>query len=241
MAGLVRSRKMPIQFLSFWQIFVFASFFTIIIAGCTNQQPVSGYVAPLTPAQKKEQLLESLKRDSEDSQTHFMLGQLYHQDKEWDEAEIQYKLAWQYDPVYWPAQAALIKLELDRGDPGKARNYFDLFMKPILMKQESRQVKQVIEAANNLIDLGVECQQQQLDTYAMECLQKALDIAPNSPITNKYMGYYYLYKNDKAKAKEYFEKSFNLDRLQGDVALELGRLEVPIEYPPADINESSEE
>ena len=241
MAGLVRSRKMPIQFVSFWQIFVFASFFTIFIAGCPTQQPGIGYMAPFTPAQKKEQLQELIKQHPEDSQAHFMLGQLYHEDKQWDEAEIEYKLAWQYDPVYWPAQAAMIKLQVDRGDPQKAQYYFDLYLKPILIKQESRQVKQVLASVDDLINLGVECQDQQLDNYALTCFQKALDIAPNSPKTNKYMGYYYLSKNDKAKAKEYFEKSFNLDRLQKDVALELGRLDVPIEYPPANNSESSEQ
>ncbi len=155
----------------------------------------------------------------EDSGKLFLLGQLYHADKAWDEAEYYYKNSLRFDPIYKPAQAAMIKLMLDRGEPARAQQYLDTYM------------KQVANSPDKLIELGVEFQQQKLDPYALDCFQKVIELVPNSPEGYKYMGYFYLNKNDKDKATEYFKKSFNLDRLQDDVAFELGKLNVPIVYP----------
>jgi len=46
------------------------------------------------------------------------------------------------------------------------------------------------------------------------------------------MGYYYLSKNDKQRAKEYLARSFQINPGQWDVADELGRLGVPVRIPP---------
>jgi hypothetical protein len=45
------------------------------------------------------------------------------------------------------------------------------------------------------------------------------------------MGYYYLSKNDKVRAKEYLVRSFQLDPNQPEVAGELGRLGVEVRIP----------
>lgn len=47
----------------------------------------------------------------------------------------------------------------------------------------------------------------------------------------KEIGYYYLSKNDKARAKEYLSRSFQLNHRQPDVARALGRLGVVLKIP----------
>jgi Tfp pilus assembly protein PilF len=122
MAGVVKSRKLMAKNLGFRSIFILAFISMIVLAGCTNPQPNDNYYASLSPAQKKAELQKSLEKNFEDSQTHFLLGQLYQTDKLWDDAEYQYNLALRFDPVYRPAQAAMVKLLLDRGDPVKAQH-----------------------------------------------------------------------------------------------------------------------
>ena len=219
MAGIVKSMKMHKKLVSFWRFFIFISFLSIISAGCSQPYWNDRYFSTLPPEQQKVELKKYLDVKFEDPQKLFMLGQLYHRDKQWDNAEFYYTNSLRFDPFYRPAQAAMIKLALDRGDQAEAQKYFDMY------------INQAGKSTDKLIELALEFQQQNLDTYALSCYQKALEIDPNSAKTYKYLGYYYLYKDDKAKAKEAFEKSFNIDRVQPDVALELGRLEVPIVYP----------
>jgi tetratricopeptide (TPR) repeat protein len=72
-----------------------------------------------------------------------------------------------------------------------------------------------------------------MDDYAYKCYTEALKATPDSPAVNKQLGYYYLNKNNKDKAKEYFIRSFQLDSNQADVAGELGRLGVAVRIPEA--------
>jgi Tfp pilus assembly protein PilF len=218
MAGLVKSRKLIRQYLSFWHFFIFSSFFIILLTGCTRPRANGSFAVTVPPEQKKVELQEKLKHKFEDPQTHFLLGQLYHAEKAWDDAEYEYNMALRFDPVYRPAQAAMVKLLMDRGDKLKAQHYFDTYM------------NQVSDSPDKLIELATELQQQQLDTYALDCYQKALKIAPNSAKVYKSLGYFYLSRNDKDKARESFETSFKLDGNQPDVARELGKLSVPIVY-----------
>jgi Flp pilus assembly protein TadD len=60
---------------------------------------------------------------------------------------------------------------------------------------------------------------------------QAIHLAPTSAKVHKQLGYYYLSKNDKVRAEEYFKRSFNLDPVQPDVAGELGRLGVEVRIP----------
>ena len=48
---------------------------------------------------------------------------------------------------------------------------------------------------------------------------------------HKLIGYYYLSKNDKVRAREYLSRSFELKPNQSDVALTLGQLGVEIKIP----------
>ena len=50
---------------------------------------------------------------------------------------------------------------------------------------------------------------------------------------NKQLGFFYLKKGDKEKAKQYLIASFNANPFQPDVAGELGKLGVAIESKPA--------
>lgn len=218
MAGKVESNDMPGRYLGFWTIVIFISFLMIIPAGCTNPQPGKGFAGTISPEQKKAELKKKLSRRYEDSQTHFLLGQLYHADRAWDDAEFYYNNALRFDPVYRPAQAGMIKLCVDKGDTLKAQNYLDIYM------------NHAGESPDQLIDLAAELQKQNVDKYALICFNKALAIAPKSAKVNKAVAYYYLNRNEKDKAREYFENSFNIDRNQPDVSRELGKLNVPIVY-----------
>ncbi|MEJ2649962.1 MAG: hypothetical protein P8016_16325, partial [Sedimentisphaerales bacterium] len=131
MAGVVKSRKLMAKSLGFRNISVFVFFLMIVLTGCTNPGPNNDYYSNLSTEQKKAELRRSLEKNFEDSQTHFLLGQLYQADKAWDDAEYQYNLALRFDPVYRPAQAAMVKLLLDRGDPVKAQHYLETYMNQV--------------------------------------------------------------------------------------------------------------
>jgi tetratricopeptide (TPR) repeat protein len=218
MAGDVINRKIPKYISCFWSIFVLLSFIIIFLGGCTRLQQSGGMVNSVSPEQKKAELKAKLDRKYEDPQTHFLLGQLYHADRVWDEAEFYYNNALRFDPVYRPAQAAMIKLCVDKGDTVKAKNYLDIYM------------NQAGESPDKLVDLARELQRQQMNTYALTCFNKALEIAPKSANVHKYLGYFYLSQNEKEKASEHFQESFKIDSSQYDVARELGKLGVPIIY-----------
>ena len=76
---------------------------------------------------------------------------------------------------------------------------------------------------------------------------QAIHLAPTSAKVHKQLGYYYLSKNDKVHAEEYFKRSFNLDPVQPEVAGELGRLGVEVRIPgkversPRNVNKVAEE
>ena len=224
MASTVKSLKLNMRKVSFWRIFTcflfFATplFYLLLITGC-NETLSEEDLAHVTPTEKKAELQKSLDRKFENPQAHYLLGQLYQAEKDWPNAEYHYNTALRFDPVNRPAQAAMVKLFLDRGDTAKAANYFDIYM------------NQVEGSANQLIELALEFQKQDLDNYALTCFQKALELAPNSAKVHKYLGYFYLEKKDKIKAEDHFVLSYELNNKQPDVAYELGRLGVQVQIP----------
>jgi Flp pilus assembly protein TadD len=90
---------------------------------------------------------------------------------------------------------------------------------------------QAASSPEQLLSLGMAFEKQGLDNYVDKCYQEALKIAPNSPTVNRQLGYYYLAKDKKDIAKEYFIRSFQLNPDQPDVAGELGRLGVAVKIP----------
>jgi tetratricopeptide (TPR) repeat protein len=224
MASTVESKKSKYQRFVFWLDLQFAfssvlllTLYTTSLVGCRYQ--TTGPVKQLSPEEKKAQLLKSLDRKFDDPQAQFELGQLYQSERKWSEAEWRYHRALNFDPVLWPAQAAMVKLFIDSGDPAKAKNYADMYM------------NKVSTSADQSLELALAFQNAGLDEYAVACFNQALSLSPNSAEIHKKFGYYYLSRNDKEKAKEHFIRSFQIDPRQPDVAGELGRLGVEVRIP----------
>ena len=194
----------------------------LLLVGCSSQTTNVAKVDQVQsiPAEaKKADLLKSLNRKYENPDAHFELGQLYHAEGLWSKAEWHYNIAINFDPAHRPAQAAMVRLFLDSGDTARAKTYADDYM------------NQVDGSATQSLLLALAFQKQQLDEYALACYQQALNLEPNSASINKQLGYYYLSKNDKVRAKEYLVRSFQLDPRQPEVAGELGRLGVEVRIP----------
>jgi tetratricopeptide (TPR) repeat protein len=215
-----------------WAVEALALLVTISFWGCSKVgREISGVQSEvviatvpvevsLTPVeQRKEELLEMIERRFERPDAHFELGKLYQIDGLWDKAEYEYNIVLRFVPGHHEAQAALVKLLLQRGDETKANQCAEMYM------------KQVGDSARNSLVLGHEFQKQGLDEYAHRCYQQALQQAPNSARIHKQIGYYYLSRNDKDRALEYLKRSFQLDPYQPEVAGELGRLGVVVKIP----------
>jgi protein O-GlcNAc transferase len=170
---------------------------------------------------RKNELLHQLDQKWENPAAHYELGQLYHAEGDWSKAERCYNTAIGFNPAYRDAQAALAKLQFDKGDRSKGEFTANMYM------------TQAASSAEQLLALGVAFEKQLLDDYALKCYQDALKIAPDAYKVSRQLGYYYLNKNKKDLAKEYFISSFNLNSNQPDVAGELGRLGVAVRIPEA--------
>ncbi len=217
MAGKVESILIAKKCSGSWTTYILVLSLLAFLTGCVNQQPIS-FADNVTPSQKKVELQERLKRRYEDPQAHFLLAQLYHAEKSYDNAEFHYNRSLQFDPVYMPPQVGMVKLFLDRGDTVKAQNNFEVYL------------NLAGDKPTNIIRLAREFQDQRVDNFAIACFNKALEIAPKSAEVQKALGYFYLSRNDKDKAREHFEESFNIDSTQEDVSRELGALGVPVVY-----------
>jgi len=220
MARRVRSQKIVIGFVFCLFTFSLLFFFCLfLISGCNKQETEIEQIRKMPATERKAELLMLLDRKFENPDAHFELGQLYHAEKQWSQAQWRYERTLSFDPVHRPAQAAMVKLFLDSGEAAKAKTYADIYM------------GQVAGSADRLLQLGSAFQQQQLDDYAMSCYQEALRLEPDSAKVHRQMGYYYLGKKNDVRAKEYLSRSFELDPKQPDVAGELGRLGVEVRIP----------
>ncbi len=169
--------------------------------------------------QEKAKALKAIERNFENAEAHFELGQLYQADGLWVKAEREYNITLSFDPVHKQAQAARIKVLLENGEQGKSELLADEYVG-----------RASISAADSL-RLALAFQKQALDDYALRCYQQALRLAPNSAKINRQIGYYYLSRNDKGRAKDYLARSFQLNPNQPEVAGELGRLGVEVQIP----------
>jgi tetratricopeptide (TPR) repeat protein len=195
---------------------------SVLLVGCNNPQADVAEVeeARQAPVEaRKAILLRSLDRKYENPDAHYELGRVYQAEGQWAKAERHYNIAISFDPAHRQAQAAMVKLFFDSGDSAKAKNYAEIYM------------NQVANSASQVLKLALAFQQQMLDEYALVCYQKALQLAPNSSAVNKHMGYYYLGKDDKVRARDYLSRSFQLNPNQPEVAGELGRLGVEVRIP----------
>jgi len=192
----------------------------LLFGGCGGGRAKAPKEIERTPVEKKKaKILKAIERKFEDADAHFELGQLYQADGLWAKAERQYNIALSFDPAHKQAQAARVKVLLEGGDATKAGLLADEY-----------KGRASVSAAGSL-QLALAFQRQGLDEYALDCYQQALRLAPNSAKINRQIGYYYLSKNDKDRAKDYLSRSFQLNPNQPEVAGELGRLGVAVKVP----------
>lgn len=200
---------------------------TLLFGGCnppSDGGKTSGTrvdrIAKTSAEQQKAKLLKQIDRKFEDPEAHFQLGQLYRAQRRWDEAEYHYNNALTFDPVFWPAQAAKVNVLLESGRKRKGELTAEVY------------INEVAGSPERSLQLALAFQEQQLDDYALACYRQALRLAPDSAKIHRQIGYYYLSRGDKVRAKEHLVRSFNIDPLQADVAYDLGRMGVEIDMLP---------
>lgn len=176
--------------------------------------------SPTVPSDKTEaQLLAELDKKFENPQAHYDLARLYHKSQNWVNAEYHYKVALGFDPANKAAQAGQVKMYLDRGETSKAEQFANAY------------IRQAGTVVSETLRLGWEFEQLGLDAYALRCFRQALETAPDSAEANRQIGFYYLGKGDQTQAKQYLQRSFQLNPRQADVAGALGRLGVVVQAP----------
>jgi tetratricopeptide (TPR) repeat protein len=202
-------------------LWLFISTFLVLwvctFVGCESQETLQAEFT--SPEEKKAYLLRAVNRKFENPPAHFQLGKLYEAEGQLDKAEYHYNVALGFDPAYRAVQAALVKMLVDGGNSIEAKEYVDTYM------------NQVSGSAMATLELGQAFEGEGLDEQAFACYQRALRLGPELPEVNKQVGYYYLGKDDKVRAKEYLTRSFQLNANQPDVAGELGRLGVVVKVP----------
>jgi len=169
---------------------------------------------------KKIELLNKVETKAETPEDNFALGQIYENQGKWALSIYYYDLSLRFYASQRETQAMAVKSMKDGGDAAGAKEAAD------------RAIGQVSLSAAQSLGLAMAFQKLSLDDYAVTCYTQALTLAPNSSRTNMKMGYYYLSKNDKQRAKEYLARSFQINPGQWDVADELGRLGVPVRIQP---------
>lgn len=168
---------------------------------------------------RKAKLLKQLDLKFENPDVHFELGQLYQAEGQWAKAEYHYNVALEFDPAHKPAQAAMVKGLIKSGNTAKAEQYAKTY------------INLASSSATASLQLADSFDKQGLDEYAIASYQQALRLAPDSSEVHKQVGYYYLRKGDKAKAKDYLSRSFQINPNQPDVSGELGRLGIVVKIP----------
>ncbi|MFA5293754.1 MAG: hypothetical protein WC496_12080 [Phycisphaerae bacterium] len=196
-----------------------------IIGGCGEQQKTATGEKindkELTSKSdiQKEALLKQLDKKYSDAKTHYDLGRIYHSEGLWDKAEWEYNKALAFDPVHHDAQASIVKLLVDKGDKQRSEVLAEMY------------ISQASVSAKHSLLLGRAFQERGLDEYALSSYMKAHNLAPNSVVINKQLGFFYLLKRDNANAEVYLRRAFELDPYQPEVASELGKLGVQVQIP----------
>jgi tetratricopeptide (TPR) repeat protein len=199
---------------------------TLLPTGCvettdneTIMTPRETRITQISDQEKKQKLLRELERKFENPNAHFELGQLYQAEGLLVAAEYHYNIALRFDPVHRDTQAAMVKMMTDSGETEKAK------------LQAAEYMRQVSTSSTGSRRLAMAFQKQGLDEYVLACYQQAIRIEPNSAENYKQIGYYYLSKSDKVRARDFLSRSFEIKPNQPDVALTLGLLGVEIKIP----------
>jgi tetratricopeptide (TPR) repeat protein len=192
----------------------------LLAAGCQQQsKQKSGKISYTETDKRKAVLLNKIEKEYGDSEAHYKLGKLYHDDGLWNKAEWEFNVALGFDPVHRRAQAAMIKTLQAAGNEERAKVMAEIYL------------NQASSSAESSLLLGQAFQKELLDEYALDCYQQALGLAPNSAALYRQIGYYYLSKGDRVRAEENLKRSFQLDPYQAEVAGELGRMGVVVQIP----------
>ena len=178
-----------------------------------------GCQKPDTSAPTIAKLNAQLKQKFENPVVHYQLGQIYQQQGDWNKAASEYDLAVKFDPVFWDAEAGMIKVLRLAGEEDKSAQTLQLYL---------RSASGFIEDS---LALGNAFERQNLDDCALAAYEQALKMKPKSAAINKKIGYYYLARNNKDMAKTYLRRSFELDPYQPDVAGELGKMGLIVKTP----------
>jgi len=221
MTGERRSLKTPaMRGLPAFLLFAAASVF---LAGCATTTTQSSVDATGTvPSERSErELLADVQRRFENPQAHYELGRVYARSGQWTKAEYHYNVALGFDPALRAAQAGVVRMFIDQGQNAKAEQYASSYINWISTNERE------------LLRLAWEFEKVNLDDHAMRCFRQALAVAPDSAEVNKQVGFYYLGKNDTARARQHLGRSFELNPRQPDVAGALGTLGVVVESPEA--------
>jgi len=216
-----RTRTKPLAVCKMLLLVLF-SIASLFAPGCNRPLASSTPTDPVgtVPSDKTEmQLVAEVERKFENPSGHYELGVFYHQSRQWLKADYHYNQALAFDPAFRAAQAGLVKMYGDQGDAAKAEQFAARFMQA------------AGRDANESLRLAWEFEKLGLNAYAMRCFRTALSAAPDSPEVNKQVGFYYLGKGDNANAKQYLQRSFELNPRQPDVAGALGRLGIVVESP----------
>jgi Tfp pilus assembly protein PilF len=167
----------------------------------------------------KAELRKRINRKYTDADAHYELGKIYQADGLWEKAESEYHIATSFDPAHWRAEAAKVKMLLQKGDKPRSE-----------LTAEQAMNRAGVSAKSSLL-LGKAFQRELLDEKAVACYHQALTLAPSSSALHRQIGYYYLSKNEKIRAEEYLRRSFQLNPYQPEVAGELGRMGVIVQIP----------
>jgi tetratricopeptide (TPR) repeat protein len=223
-----KSKLNAVGFRSFTSCTIlFALFaYTLLTGGCTPTTESGKFqttrpkkLTQMSTEDKKFMLLKEINHRFDNPDAHFELGQLYQAEGLLVSAEYHYSTALRFNPVHRDAQAAMVKIKIENGDTAGAKLQADTYM------------REVSTSSAGSCRLGMAFQKQELDEYALACYQQALRINPESAESYKQLGYYYLGKGDKVRARDYLSRSFEIKSNQPDVAHTLGQLGVEIKIP----------
>jgi len=196
-----------------FKIFIAMTIVSITVLGCNGKNKKENAISEIsisTAERSKIELRNKIERKYTDADAHYELGKLY---------QAEYHIASSFDPAHWRAEAAKVKMLLQKGDVPRSK-----------LSAEQAMNRSSISAESSLL-LGMAFQKEFLDEYAVLCYHQALVLAPNSAGLQKQIGYYYLSKNDMVRAEGYLRRSFQIDPYQPEVAGELGRMGIIVKMP----------
>ncbi|MBN2131496.1 MAG: hypothetical protein JW741_18495 [Sedimentisphaerales bacterium] len=194
-----------------------------VFVGCAGTEAERPAVDPIgtVPSDRTEaQLLADLNQKFENPQAHYELADLYRKSHNWTKADYHYNVALGFEPGNKAAQAGLVKMYTERGDTVKAEQFASEYIR-----------RASVGGVADMLRLGWEFENVGLDGYALQSFRQAVTAAPDSAEANKQIGLYYLGKGDKANAKQYLMRSFEINPRQPDVAGQLGRMGVVVQTP----------